>query len=189
MARKGSKTRKRRYNKAYYRLRKNYKKYTLLYEEREAMLNSHGYQMYDKILSWNQYKSAYEDMKNTREKEIEWGLRKSIGSINKAIVSDQAYELSEKQGYAIFDFLRENADKYGIDYDTRNINEFLMKIREGSWLREDAKIWDIITDFREQYLEQHKDDPDAKAALYGVYNPETRKYEGGLVSQTFFGSP
>lgn len=173
MARRGSKTRIRAYNKAYYRQRKAYKSYVSLYSKREAMLESHGYQMYDQMLTWTEYKTASQDMRNTLKEEVKRGVRKSVGSVNKALVSEQAYELSEQQGYAIFDFLRENAEKYGVEYDTSNINEILMQIREGSWLREDVGIWDMIRDYREDLFEKGFD----------------KKTVANMVGQTFFGSP
>ena len=112
-------------------------------------------------------------MRNTLKERIRRGERKSVGDVNKALVSEQAYELSEEQGYAIFNFLKENADKYGIEYSTKNINSILIQIRQGEWLREEVGLWDLIRDYRKDLFSQ------------GLSKEEVRQQ----VSSTFFGSP
>lgn len=168
--------------KAYYRSKKSYNRYVDLYRKREAMLQQRGYDMYDEMLTFTEYKTAAPDMRNTLKEKVRIGKRKSVGDINKALVSEQAYELSEEQGYAIFNFLKENAEKYNIQYSTKNINEILMKIRQGKWLAEDVGLWDMIKEFREDYFKEHGYSRESREILYGVNG------EPGLVSQLFFGS-
>lgn len=151
---KSAKARRRAYNRAYYRTKKAYKAYVKLYQSRERMLESKGYSMYDEMLTFTEYKTAAPEMRQTLKEKVKRGERKSVGSVNRSLVSEQAYELSEEQGFAIFDFLRTNAEKYGIDFDYSNINSALMQIREGSWLREDVGIWDMIRDYRQELFDK-----------------------------------
>ena len=159
--------------KAFYRSKRSYNKYVELYRKREAMLDERGYEMYDEMLTFTEYKTAAPEMRNTLKERIRRGERKSVGDVNKALVSEQAYELSEEQGYAIFNFLKENADKYGIEYSTKNINSILIQIRQGEWLREEVGLWDLIRDYRKDLFSQ------------GLSKEEVRQQ----VSSTFFGSP
>ena len=162
-----------RASKAYYRRKKAYRQYEKLYDARAKMLNSRGYSMYDEKLTYTEYKTAAAEMRNTMKEDIKSGKRKSMGSVNKALVSEQAYELSEKQGYAIFDFLRQNAEKYDIEYSTRNINEILMQIRQGDWLSNQVGLWDLISDYREDLFSKG-------------YSKKDVRHE---IAMTFFGSP
>ena len=173
MVKRSSNARRRASSKAYYRRKKAYRQYEKLYDARSKMLNQRGYSMYDEKLTYTEYKTAAAEMRNTMKEDIKRGKRKSMGSVNRALVSEQAYELSEEQGYAIFDFLRENADNYGIEYSTKNINEILMQIRQGDWLREEVGLWDLIRDYREDLF--------AKG-----YNKKQVRNE---IAITFFGSP
>lgn len=159
--------------KAFYRSKRSYNKYVDLYRKREAMLAERGYEMYDEMLTFTEYKTAAPEMRNTLKERIRRGERKSVGDINKALVSEQAYELSEEQGYAIFNFLKENAAKYGVEYSTKNINSILIQIRQGEWLREEVGLWDLIRDYRKDLFSQ------------GLSKEEVRQQ----VSSTFFGSP
>lgn len=155
------------------RLNINYNRYKKEYQKREAILRKNGYEMYDELLTKTQYREIRAAMINDRRREIKAGERKSVGNINKAIVSDQAYELSEKSAYAIFDFLKLKEDELDIEYNTKNINKLIMQIREGSWLREEVEIWELIKDYREELSSQ------------GL----SKKEIAHQVSSTFFGSP
>lgn len=153
---------------------KKYAAYKVEYKKREAMLAKKGYSMYDQqILTKTEYREMYQATLNDRKKEVKSGERKSVGDINKAIVSMQAYELSEKSAYAIFDLLEQKKEELGIDYDTSNINDLIMKIRQGEWLSEEVGIWDIISEER------------ARLFKLGL----TKKQVAKQISQTFFGSP
>lgn len=150
MARKWSKARRESF-----RVGKKYAAYKKEYIKRRDMLAKKSYSMYDEqILSKTEYKEMYQAILNDRKKEVKSGVRKSVGNINSAIVSMQAYELSEKSAYAIFDFLEQNKEKYGLEYDTSNINDMIMKIRQGEWLRQDVQIWDLITDYRSDLFDK-----------------------------------
>lgn len=169
MAKKWSKARR-----ASFRVGKRYAAYKKAYLKRQALLEKKGYSMYDQqILTKTEYKEMYQATLNDRKKEVKSGERKSVGNINEAIVSMQAYELSEKSAYAIFDFLETKKDELDIEYDTKNINDLIMKIRQGEWLREDVGIWDLIRDYRSDLFDK------------GLTKEEVRH----AVSQTFFGSP
>lgn len=169
MAKKWSKARR-----TSFRVGKRYAAYKKAYLKRQALLEKKGYSMYDQqILTRTEYKEMYQATLNDRKKEVKSGERKSVGNINEAIVSMQAYELSEKSAYAIFDFLETKKDELDIEYDTKNINDLIMKIRQGEWLREDVGIWDLIRDYRSDLFDK------------GLTKEEVRH----AVSQTFFGSP
>lgn len=169
MAKRWSKARR-----ASFRVGKRYAAYKKAYLKRQALLEKKGYSMYDQqILTKTEYKEMYQATLNDRKKEVKSGERKSVGNINEAIVSMQAYELSEKSAYAIFDFLETKKDELDIEYDTKNINDLIMKIRQGEWLREDVGIWDLIRDYRSDLFDK------------GLTKEEVRH----AVSQTFFGSP
>ena len=101
MAKKWSKARR-----ASFRVGKRYAAYKKAYLKRQVLLEKKCYSMYDQqILTKTEYKEMYQATLNDRKKEVKSGERKSVGNINEAIVSMQAYELSEKSAYAIFDFL------------------------------------------------------------------------------------
>ena len=158
-----------------FRVGKRYAEYKKEYYKREAILAKEGLVMYDDkgILSKTEYKEMYQAVLNDRKKEVKSGERRSVGNINKAIVSQQAYELSEQSGYAIFDLIRTKGEELNIELDTSNINKALIKIRQGEWLREDVGIWEIIKEYRADLFDKKY----------------SKKEVAHMVSQTFFGSP
>ena len=187
----------------YYRSRKAYNKYKQLYMKKKAVLERKGYEMADDLYTFTQYKENVLEMRNTLKIRVAKGRIKRIGSVNAALVNDQAYELSEEQAYSIFDFLKQNREKYDIDVSfIKNINSALMKIRTGEWLESDVGLWDMIRDFRHdayaKYKEMEEKNPEALAELYAELdkrNPD-RKVPHTIaelvredVSSTFYGSP
>ena len=187
----------------YYRSRKAYNKYKQLYMKKKAVLERKGYEMADDLYTFTQYKENILEMRNTLKIRVAKGRIKRIGSVNAALVNDQAYELSEEQAYSIFDFLKQNREKYDIDVSfIKNINSALMKIRQGEWLNSDVGLWDMIKDYRRdayaKYKELEEKDPDALAELYAELdrkNPDTKvphtiaELVREDVSSTFYGSP
>lgn len=187
----------------YYRSRKAYNKYKELYKKKKAVLARKGFEMADDLYTFTQYKENVLEMRNTLKIRVAKGRIKRIGSVNAALVNDQAYELSEEQAYSIFDFLKQNREKYDIDVSfIKNINSALMKIRTGEWLESDVGLWDMIRDFRHdayaKYKEMEEKNPEALAELYAELdkrNPD-RKVPHTIaelvredVSSTFYGSP
>ena len=182
----------------YYKSRKAYNKYKELYKKKKKLLNKKGYEMADPLYNFTQYKELALEMRTTLEKRVAKGRIKRIGSVNAALVNDQAYELSEEQAYSIFDFLKQNKEKYDIDVSfIKNINAAIMKIRQGEWLNSDVGLWDMIKDFRHdayaRYKEMEEKDPDALAELYAQLDPDRPHTIAELVredvSSTFYGSP
>ena len=109
-------------------------------------------------LTYREFVEIYAEEKNDRMKEIERGERKSLGNINAKIISDQVYELSEKQAYAIFDYMKTLSDeeRASLNFNFKNINTAIMKIREGSYVREDLGLWDLIKARRKELFAQGK---------------------------------
>lgn len=106
-------------------------------------------------LTYRQYVEIYREEKNDRVKEIESRKRKSLGNINSKIISDQVYELSEKQAYSIFDYLKTlpEEEKEALDFNYKNINTAIMKIREGTFVRKDLGLWEKIKARRKELFE------------------------------------
>ena len=107
-------------------------------------------------LTYREYKEIYLEEKNDRLKEIAEGTRSSIGNINAKIISDQVYELSEKQAYAIFDYMKtlSEEERAELGFSYKNINTAIMKIREGSFVREDLSLWDKISLRRKELFQK-----------------------------------
>ena len=106
-------------------------------------------------LTYRQYVEIYSEEKTDRQKEVESGKRKSLGNINAKIISDQVYELSEKQAYSIFDYLKTlpEEEKAKLDFNYKNINTAIMKIREGSFVRQDLGLWEKIKATRKELFD------------------------------------
>ncbi len=98
---------KRRWSGRAKRAVKRYNAYRRSFEKRTNRMIEQGLTPYDAIpLTYREYKEIYSEERNDRLKEIEKGERASIGDINAKIISDQVYELSEEQAYAIFDYMK-----------------------------------------------------------------------------------
>lgn len=167
---------KRRWSGAAKRAVKRYNAYRRSFDKRVNKMIESGLSPYDGIpLSYREYKEIYAEERNDRIKEVEKGQRASIGDINAKIISDQVYELSEEQAYAIFDYMKTLSpeERAEIGFDYRNINKAIARLRQGDYVREELGLWDIIKDERERLLAQ------------GLSKQEVRH----KISQTFFGSP
>lgn len=147
---------KRKWSGAAKRSVKRYNSYVKQFNQRVKKLRSQGIEPYeDKALSYRDYKYIYSEERNDRIKEVDKGQRKSLGDINKKIVSDQVYELSEKQAYAIFDYMKTLSpeERKGIKFNYKNINRAITKLREGKFVREELGLWDAIRERRKDLFE------------------------------------
>ena len=158
------------------RWNKRYNSYLKRFYQRRDKMLEEGLTPYNGVPEkFRDFKELYSEYKNDRQKEVEKGKRTSIGNINDIIISDQLYELSEEQAYAIFDYMKTLSpeEREQLDFSYKNINRAIAKIREGSFVKEDLGLWDIIKEERERLFAQ------------GLTKTEVRK----KISQTFFGSP
>lgn len=154
---------------------KRYNAYRRSFEKRTDKMISQGLTPYDAIpLSYREYKEIYAEERNDRVKEVERGERSSIGDINAKIISDQVYELSEEQAFAIFDYMKTLSpeERAELNFSYKNINAAIAKIRQGDFVREDLDLWDIIREERERLFASGLD----------------KKEVAHKISQTFFGS-
>ena len=155
---------------------KRYNAYRRSFDKRVEKMLDQGLTPYDAIpLSYREYKEIYAEERNDRLKEVEKGQRASLGDINAKIISDQVYELSEEQAYAIFDYMKTLTpeEREELDFSYKNINAAIAKIRQGEFVREELDLWDIIKEERERLFAS------------GLNKKEVSK----KISQTFFGSP
>ena len=175
--------------KKYRKARRQYNDYLEQFEARKANFDSRGLDFYDPTpLTFRDYRSVHADKVNDLKQDIKEGKRKTVGNVNREIVSDQAYELSSRQADILGEYLLENEPelleemdlvyKYTDEEGIERVNlkkkiDLFMKIRQGEFLREDVGIWDMISDFRLQMFEK------------GMSKEEVRK----AVGQTFFNSP
>ena len=178
---------RRRWSGAAKRNVKRYKAYVKSLKARVKEMRKRGLEPYydpltktsgETPLSYRDFNEIYIEERNDRLKEIEKGERKSLGNISSKIISDQIYELSEKQAYSIFDYMKtlseEERKKIGFNY--KNINTAIMKIREGSFVREDLSLWDKIKARRKELFELGY----SKADVNGT------KDKKGIISSEFF---
>ena len=175
--------------KKYRKARRQYNDYLEQFEARKANFESRGLDFYDPTpLTFRDYKSVHADKVNDLKQDIKEGKRKTVGNVNREIVSDQAYELSSRQADVLGEYLLENEPelleemdlvyKYTDEEGIERVNlkkkiDLFMRIRQGEFLREDVGIWDMISDFRLQMFKN------------GMSKEEVRK----AVGQTFFNSP
>lgn len=175
--------------KKYRKARKQYNDYLEQFEARKENFESRGLDFFDPVpLTFRDYRTVHAEKLNDLKQDIKEGKRKTVGNVNREIVSDQAYELSSRQADVLGEYLLENESelleemdlvyKYTDESGVERLNlkkkiDLFMKIRQGEFLREDVGIWDMISDFR---LEMFKK---------GMNKEEVRK----AVGQTFFNSP
>lgn len=175
--------------KKYRKARKQYNDYLEQFEARKENFESRGLDFFDPVpLTFRDYRTVHAEKLNDLKQDIKEGKRKTVGNVNREIVSDQAYELSSRQADVLGEYLLENEPelleemdlvyKYTDESGVKRLNlkkkiDLFMKIRQGEFLREDVGIWDMISDFR---LEMFKK---------GMSKEEVRR----AVGQTFFNSP
>lgn len=186
---------RRKWSGAAKRFVKKYNAYRKSFNARVDKMISQGLTPYDAIpLNYRQYKAIFTEEKNDRLKEIEKGERTTLGNINAKIISDQVYELSEEQAYAIFDYMKTLApeEREGLDFSYKNINKAIAKLREGIFVREELGLWNIIGAERNKLFSANQKEKEALIEKWSkklnktVTHKEAVKHE---ISQTFFGSP
>lgn len=79
----------------------NYESYLKAYFKKEKSLAKKGLQMYDAVLSRNEFEAVYTATRNDLKRMVEKGERKVIGNVTQTIVTEQTYEYSQKQGKAL----------------------------------------------------------------------------------------
>lgn len=77
-----------------------YKAYLKAYHEKANQLAKKGYTMYDTVLSYDEYRTMYTALRNTRLQEIAEGRRVKATNIMRDLVNKQAYQFSMKQAKA-----------------------------------------------------------------------------------------
>lgn len=190
MARRFKTSRERRVaQKRYRRARRQYQDYLDKFKARRENFESRGLEFYDPIpLTYRDFKTVRAEKINDLKLDIKEGKRKTVGDINREIVSDQAYELSSRQADVLGEYLLENeedlleemdlvyryTDEEGIERtNLKKRIDLMMKIRQGEFLREDVGLWELISDFRASMFKK------------GMTKEDVRK----AVGQTFFNSP
>ena len=190
MARRYKTSREKRIaQKRYRKSRAQYRDYLEQFEARRENFESRGLEFYDPVpLTYRDFKTVRAEKINDLKLDIKEGKRKTVGNVNREIVSDQAYELSSRQADVLGEYLLENEEdlleemdlvyKYTDEEGIERVNlkkriDLMMKIRQGEFLREDVGLWDMISDFRLQMFKK------------GMSKEEVRK----AVGQTFFNSP
>ena len=173
----------------YRRSKKQYRDYLEQFEARKENFESRGLDFFDPVpLTYRDWKTVHAEKINDLKLDIKEGKRKTIGNVNREIVSDQAYELSSRQADVLGEYLIENESdileemdllyKYTDEEGIERVNlkkkiDLFMKIRQGEFLREEVGLWDLISDFRISMFKK------------GMTKDEVRK----AVGQTFFNSP
>ena len=79
----------------------NYESYLKAYFKKEKSLAKKGLQMYDAVLSKNEFEAVYTATRNDLKRLVEKGERRVIGNVTQTIVTEQTYEYSQKQGKAL----------------------------------------------------------------------------------------
>ena len=79
----------------------NYESYLKAYFKKEKSLAKKGLQMYDAVLSKNEFEAVYTATRNDLKRMVEKGERRVIGNVTQTIVTEQTYEYSQKQGKAL----------------------------------------------------------------------------------------
>ena len=190
MARRYKTSREKRIaQKRYRKSRSQYRDYLQQFEARRENFESRGLEFYDPVpLTYRDFKTVRAEKINDLKLDIKEGKRKSVGNVNREIVSDQAYELSSRQADVLGEYLLENEEdlleemdlvyKYTDEQGIERVNlkkriDLMMRIRQGEFLREDVGLWDMISDFRVSMFKK------------GMTKDEVRR----AVGQTFFNSP
>lgn len=78
----------------------DYSSYIKAYNKKAAQLAKKGYSMYDTMLSYDEYRTMYTALKNTRMQEIAEGKRVKATNIMRDLVNKQAYQFTRRQAIA-----------------------------------------------------------------------------------------
>ena len=160
---------------------KRYNAYKRAFNSRVDRMLEQGLTPYDAIpLTYREYKELYTEEFNDRVKEVEKGERASIGNINNKLISDQVYELSEEQAYAIFDYMKtlSKEEREALNFSYRNINAAIAKIRQGDFVKEELGLWDIIAAERDKLFEAGMSKKEVRAQIaITFFNSDPEKYK------------
>lgn len=189
----------------YRRLRAQFEDYKKKYFARESMLAERGLGMADErgVLSFTAYKTVRAEKINDLKFDIKEGRRKSMGDINRELVSDQAYDLSPRKAEVLLDYFVENEpeilDDLGVPYfkyydesgnekiNLKNKIELMIKIRQGDFIKYELGWWDAISSFREKWFASEKTLKEELIKKWGVDTfEEALRREVGA---TFYNSP
>lgn len=135
-------------------------------EAQDKLAKTHGKDMWDNMLSKQQFENMYNAYKNERAKE-----GKKPGNITRDIITRQTYEYSQKQARVFAKRLKERLGSKGVKQSD---------VRAGKYNSGLATLWDDIEEFRKKKREELEQQGKKK----GEINKELEK----LVSQEFFGS-
>ena len=175
--------------KRYRRQKKQYQDYLRQFEARKETFYERGLDFYDpNALTFRDWKTVHAEKINDLKLDIKEGKRKTVGNVNREIVSDQAYELSSRQADVLGEYLLENEYDYLEEMDlVYKYTDEQGQERQGEFIKEDIGLWDMINDFRAQYFAFSKDEQAKLMKKWGVdtYAKAVKKEVG----QTFFNSP
>lgn len=91
--------------------RANYESYKAAYKKQQNKLNRKGLTMYDSMLTKSEFEAVYEATRNDLKAQVASGDRKVIGNVTQAIVTEQTYEYSQRQGKALAIYAKESGQK------------------------------------------------------------------------------
>ena len=140
------------------RLGNAYKKKKKRYEAKQVSLRRRGYRMADKKLTRKEY-----DM--VRKAYVESGVEQNI---NQTIVSDQAYEYSQKTARQ----MKETAKKFNLDWKDKTITE----LRKG-----EIDVSGINNSLKEMSDEERK-------ALFDTLPADVKRTNQGYISWVIYAS-
>lgn len=105
---------------------RGYDAYSALYDAAKIKMEKKGYHMKSEKLTKLSYETLYEAYRNTRKYEVEQGKRKTLGDINRAIVTRATYTYTKKQAAGYKSYL----SKKGIKEKINNIRAGAINFEE-----------------------------------------------------------
>lgn len=143
------------------RLNKAYENYKKRYRAKEDMLERKGYSMASRMMSKRMYLAARED-------KIEDGVTTNI---NQTLVSEQAYEYSQKTA--------KQFKKVGQEFDLKWKNKSIIELRKGGV--DVSKLNNYLKDLEEE-------SPETYEQLMDRLPDEVKRTRQGYISFYVFGS-
>lgn len=180
------------------------------FRERQDKFEARGLEFNENSpYSFDDWVSQYATKLNDLKKEKEKGLINYIGSVNKELVSDQAYELSRSKAELVAEYLFKERPELVKDIDFRirdpktgeividpetgepKINlkkriDFIMKLRQGQFVEKDVGFWKMIESERERLFNLSKKEMEKLKKKFGAgTNAEA---VAAQIGQSFFES-
>lgn len=90
---------------------RGYASYKRLYRERKLNMQRRGLVMADEMYSKAEYEYYAAAEREGRKREVSEGIRVHVGDVNRALVKEQTYELSFKQGQVLQKAVKEATGK------------------------------------------------------------------------------